>query len=166
VKHQQFYLIITLFRRNLITEYKHLSRDPQLSSVTRRCQIYIMQLDTLKTGICTSTKFACGIIINRNYLLNNIYSFNSPYFRFKETRFVNFFTDQELSSLLFYRKSCPMQNSVVVLCLVVFRPVLTCTPEWNQCNVISRSCYHRDVLFVIDVCDWTSIYVHFISPLL
>ena len=35
----------------MITEYKHLSRDPQLSSVTRNCQIYIMQLDTLKTGI-------------------------------------------------------------------------------------------------------------------
>jgi len=26
---------------------KHLSRDPQLSSVTRNCQIYSIQLDTL-----------------------------------------------------------------------------------------------------------------------
>jgi len=39
------------------------------------------------------------------------------------------------------------------------------TPEWNQFNAISRSCYHRDALFVIDVRDWTSI-AHFISPLL
>ena len=40
-------MIITLFRWHLITENKHLSRDPQMSSVTRNCQIYSMQLDTL-----------------------------------------------------------------------------------------------------------------------
>jgi len=38
----------------MITEYKHLSRDPQLSSVARNCQICIMQLETLKTGIFKS----------------------------------------------------------------------------------------------------------------
>jgi len=30
-------------------EKKHLSRDPQLSSVTRKCQIYSTQMDSLKT---------------------------------------------------------------------------------------------------------------------
>jgi len=41
-------------------------------------------------------------------------------------RVVLYFNDSnlnavDLSFVLFYRKSCPMQNSVVVLCLVVFR---------------------------------------------
>jgi len=45
-----FCLIITLLSWLLVIENKHLSRDPQLSSVTRNCQIYNMQLDTLKTG--------------------------------------------------------------------------------------------------------------------
>ena len=48
---QLFCLIVTLFRWHLITEHKHLSPDPQLSSVTRNCQIYSMQLDTLITVI-------------------------------------------------------------------------------------------------------------------
>ena len=41
-------------------------------------------------------------------------------------RVVLYFNDSnlnavDLSFVLFYRKSCPMQNNVVVLCLVVFR---------------------------------------------
>ena len=44
-----------------------------------------------------------GIIIRRNCLFNNICSFNSPYFQFKETLFVNFFTDPELSSSLYLK---------------------------------------------------------------
>jgi len=33
------------------TENKHLLRDPELSSVTRKCQIYNMPLDILKIDI-------------------------------------------------------------------------------------------------------------------
>ena len=42
------------------------------------------------------------IKVKRNNLLNSIYSSVSPDFRFKETPYVNFFTDPELSSLLYY----------------------------------------------------------------
>jgi len=49
----------------MITEYKHLSRDPQLSSVTLNGQIYIMQLDTLKTGIFKSKEFMNCVIRNQ-----------------------------------------------------------------------------------------------------
>ena len=40
-----FSLMLTLFICPLITEDQHLLRDPELSSVTRNCQIYIMPLD-------------------------------------------------------------------------------------------------------------------------
>jgi len=43
--------MLTLFRYPLITENKHLLRDPELSSVTRNCQIYIVLLDTLNLQI-------------------------------------------------------------------------------------------------------------------
>jgi len=46
-----FCLMLALFRCHLITENKRLLRDPELSSVTRNCQIYMMPLDTLKIGI-------------------------------------------------------------------------------------------------------------------
>ena len=39
-----------IVQMTLITENKHLSRDPQLSSVTRNCQMYRMQMNALKTG--------------------------------------------------------------------------------------------------------------------
>jgi len=42
--------MLILFRCPLITENKHLLRDPELSIVTRNCQINIMPLDTLKDG--------------------------------------------------------------------------------------------------------------------
>jgi len=77
--------MLTLFRCPLITEKKHLLRDPELSSVTRNCQIYIMPLDNLKIGI---------------YKLKDFDSSVSPDFRFKETPYVNFFTDPGLSSSL------------------------------------------------------------------
>jgi len=109
---QLFCVIITLFRWHLITEYKHLSRDPQLSSVTRNCQIYIIQFDTLKTGIFKSEEFMNGIIIRKNYLLNNMCSFNSSYVRFKEKRFVNFFTDLELSSSLYFKRKNAAHNTM------------------------------------------------------
>jgi len=41
------------------------------------------------------------IKVKRNNLLNSIYSSVSPDVRFKETSFVNFFTDPELSSSLY-----------------------------------------------------------------
>jgi len=50
-KNSWFCLMLTLFKCPLITENKHLLRDPELSSVTRNCQIYIMLLDTLKIEI-------------------------------------------------------------------------------------------------------------------
>ena len=52
----------------MITEYKHLSRDTQLSIVTRNCQICIVQLDTLKSGIFKSKELMNGIIIRRNHM--------------------------------------------------------------------------------------------------
>ena len=42
------------------------------------------------------------IKVKTNNLLNSIYSSVSPDFRFKETPYVNFFTDPELSSSLYY----------------------------------------------------------------
>jgi len=41
------------------------------------------------------------IKVKRNNLLNSIYNSVSPDFRFKETPYVNFFTDPELSSSLY-----------------------------------------------------------------
>ena len=50
-KNSCFSSMLTLFRCRLITENQHLLRDPELSSVTRNCQIYIMPLETLKIYI-------------------------------------------------------------------------------------------------------------------
>jgi len=100
-KNSCFCLMLTLFRCPLITENNHLLRDPDLSSVTRNCQIYIMPLDTLKIGIYKFKDFMNCIKVKRNNLLNSICSSSSPDFRFKETPYVNFFTDRELSSSLY-----------------------------------------------------------------
>ena len=99
-KNSCFCLMLTLFRWPLITENKHLLRDPELSSVTRNCQIYIMPLDTLKIGIYKLKNFMNCIKVKRNNLLNSIYCSVSPDLCFKETPYVNFFTDPELSSSL------------------------------------------------------------------
>ena len=56
-KNSCFCWMLTLFRCHLITENKHLLRDPELSSVTCNCQIYIMPLDTLQIGIYTIKRF-------------------------------------------------------------------------------------------------------------
>jgi len=85
----------------MITEKKHLLRDPELSIVTRNCQIYIMPLDTLKTGIYILKDFMNCIKVKRNNLLNSRYSSVSPDVRFKETPYVNFFTDPEPSSSMY-----------------------------------------------------------------
>jgi len=100
-KNRCFCLMLTWFKCPLITEKRHLLRDPELSIVTRNCQIYIMPLDTLKIGIYKSKDFMNCIKVKRNNLLNSIYSSVSPDFRFKETPYVNFFTDPELSSSLY-----------------------------------------------------------------
>jgi len=73
-KNSCFYLMFTLFICPLITENKHLLRDPELSSVTRNCQIYIMSLDTLKIGIYKLKYFMNCIKVKRNNLLNSIYT--------------------------------------------------------------------------------------------
>jgi len=83
-KNSCFCLMLTLFRWPLITENKHLLRDPELSSVTRNCQIYIMPLDTLKIGIYKIKDFMKCIKVKRNNLVNSIYSSVSPDFRLKE----------------------------------------------------------------------------------
>ena len=101
-KNSCFCLMLTLFRCLLITEKKHLLRDPELSTVTRNCQIYIMPLDTLKIGIKKLKGVMNCIKVKRNNMSNSIYSSVSPDFRFKETPYVNFFTDPELSSSLQY----------------------------------------------------------------
>jgi len=101
-KNRCFCLMLTLFRCSLITENKHLIRDPELSIVTRNCQIYIMLLYTLKIGIYKLKDFMNCIKLKRNNLLNSIYNSVSPDFRSKETPYVNFFTDPELSSSLYW----------------------------------------------------------------
>jgi len=100
-KNSCFCLMLTLFRRPLIKDNKHLLRDPELSSVTRNCQIYTMPLDTLKIEIYKLKDFMNCIKVKRNTLLNSIYSSVSPDFLFKETPYVNFFTDPQLSSSLY-----------------------------------------------------------------
>jgi len=100
-KNSCFCLMLTLFRCPLITKNNHLLRDPELSSVTRNCQIYIMSLYTLNIGIYKLKDFMNCIKVKKNNLLNSIYSPSSPGFRFKETPYVNFFTDPELSSSLY-----------------------------------------------------------------
>ena len=100
-KNSCFCLMLTLFRCPLITENEHLLRDPELSSVTRNCQIFIMPLDTLQIGIYKLKYFMNCIKVKRNNLLNSIYSSFSPDFRFKKTPYVNFFTDPELSVSLY-----------------------------------------------------------------
>ena len=100
-KNSCFCLMLTLFRCPLITKNKHLLRDPELSNVTRNCQINIMPLDTLKIGNYKLKKIMNCIKVKRNNLLNRIYSSVSSDFRFKEASYVNFFTDPELSSSLY-----------------------------------------------------------------
>ena len=99
-KNSWFCLMLTFFKCPLITENKHLFGDPELSSVTRNRQIYIMPLDTLKIGIYKLKDFTNCIKVQRNTLLNCKYSSVSPDFRFKKTPYVNFLTDPELSSSL------------------------------------------------------------------
>jgi len=60
-----------------------------------------MPLDTLKIGIYELKDFMNCIKVKRNRLLNSIYSSVSKDFRFKETPYVNFYTDPELSSSLY-----------------------------------------------------------------
>jgi len=90
-KKNRCFFMLTLFRCPLITENKHLLRDPELSIVTRNCQINIMPLYTLKIGIYKLKDFMNCIKVKRNNLLNNIYNSVSPDFRFKETPYVNLF---------------------------------------------------------------------------
>ena len=93
-------LMLKLFRCPLITDNEHLLRDPELSNLTRNCQICIKPLDTLKIGINTFKNFTNCIKVKRIYLFNSIYSSFSPVFCFKETHYGNFFTDPELSCSL------------------------------------------------------------------
>jgi len=63
--------------------------------------MYTMPLDTLKIGIYKLKDFMNCIKVKRNNLLNSICSSVSLDFRFKETPYVNVFTDPELSSSLY-----------------------------------------------------------------
>jgi len=53
------------------------------------------------------------IKVKRNNLLNSIYSSVSLDFRFKETPYVNFFTDPELSSSLYQINPTNQQSACV-----------------------------------------------------
>jgi len=57
-------------------------------------------LDNLNIGIYKLKDFMNCIKVKRTKLLNSLYSSVSLEFRFKETPYVNFFTDPELSSSL------------------------------------------------------------------
>ena len=70
-------LLKTAFCYNIVklthgNRKEHLSRDPQLSSVTRNCQIYSIQLDTLITAIFKLKEFMNFIMVKRNILLDNL----------------------------------------------------------------------------------------------
>ena len=93
--------MLTLFRCPLITENKHLLRDPELSSVTRNCQMYSMPLDTLQIGIYKLKCFMNCIKVKRNNQSNSIYSSVSPDLRFKKAPYVNFFTDRTVEFTVF-----------------------------------------------------------------
>jgi len=93
--------MLTLLKCPLITENKHLLRDPELSIVTRNCQIYVMPMYTLKIVIYKFKDFMNCIKVKRNNLLNSIYNSVSQDFRFKETPYLYFFTYPELSSSLY-----------------------------------------------------------------
>ena len=84
-KNSCFCLMFTLFRCSLITENKHLLRGPELSSVTRNCQIYIIPLDTStpKIGIYKLKDFMNCIKVKRNNLWNSINSSVSSTFVLK-----------------------------------------------------------------------------------
>jgi len=127
-KNSCFCLMVTLFGCPLITENNHLLRDPELSRVTRNCQIYIMPLDTLKIGIYKLKDFMNCIKVKRNNLLNSIYSSSAPDFRFKETPYVNFFTDPELSSSLYFK--------LVILCNVDHIHVCKLTLKYTVLYII------------------------------
>jgi len=79
--------MLTLFRCPLLTEKNiyNVLRDPELPSVTRNCQIYIMPLDNLNIGIYKLKYFMNCIKVKRNNLLNSLYRSVSLDFRLKET---------------------------------------------------------------------------------
>jgi len=135
-KNRCFCLMLTLFRCPLITENKHLLRDPELSIVTRNCQIYITPLYTLKIGIYKLKDFMNCIKVKRNNLLNIIYHSVSPDFRFKETPYVSFFTDPELSSSLYCRQAC-------------VGPLCVCSLEMTCVCYHSPPHYSLQVLWII-----------------
>ena len=126
-KNRCFCLMLTLFRCPLIKENKHLLRDPELSIVTRNCQIYIMPLYTLKIGIYKLKDFMNCIKVKRNNLLNSIYNYVSPDFRFEETPYGNFFTDPELLSSLYLKThvfvSCfqALTNGLFINCIFILK---------------------------------------------
>ena len=60
-----------------------------------------MSLDNLNIGIYKLKDFMNYIKVKRNNLLNSLYSSVSLDFLYKETPYVNFFTDTELSSSLY-----------------------------------------------------------------
>ena len=77
-----------------------------------------MPLDTLKIGFYKLKEFINCIKVKRNNLLNSIYSTVPPDFRFKETPLVNFFTDPELSSSLYFRFKISLLS---ILCILIAR---------------------------------------------
>jgi len=72
------------------------------------------------------------IKVKRNNLLNNIYSSISPDFRFKETPYVNFFTDPELSSSLYCEKL----------------KKLSCVCNVEQCIKCTHHCRKNKKIFI------------------
>jgi len=95
--------MLTLFRCPLITENKHLLRDPELSIVTRNCQLSNLHhaVGYSKDRDLQIKRFYELYQSKAESFVNSIYSSVSPDFRFKETPYVNFFTDPELSSSLY-----------------------------------------------------------------
>jgi len=81
-------------------------------------------------------------------LLNSIYSSVSPDFRFKETLFVNFFTDPELSSSLYLTKKIPIDFFMVT-------PAYTLGTR-HACEFVSYDIKHHFQLKISDI-NWNKL---------
>ena len=146
-KNSCFCLILTLFRCPLITENKFfftwpgtVKCDPQLSNLHDAVR-YSKDRDLQINDFMNCIK------VKRNSLLNSIYSSVSPYFRFKETPYVNFYTDLELSSSL-YQGTVGAQYSYQ---LSRFNRVhhTVCEPCAQPCFVWDRLYWHVNIINII-----------------
>jgi len=95
-KKQRFCLIMPLFRWPLITENTNLSRDPQLSNLQHAVGYF-------KDGVFQIEIIPAFYHSKEELYVEQCMQFCFANSHFKETHFVNFFTDPELSSSLYMK---------------------------------------------------------------